>query len=280
MSEDKQEWLRRITEEDAPDDPDTLRATLHRLHQWQAPMPSDTPGLIDELASALPQPRRRFRLDSWWPLLLVRSQLRLARVEIWLVSALVLALGTAVTPATVSADMLYQRLPLVLLAPVVAALGVILVYGGEPALEIERATPVSPRLLLAARLALVFGFNLVLGVIASFVLTLVEPGLALWPLVSAWLAPMALLTALAFLIGVLFVDPAISLTFSAALWLIQVLRQAPDLSIFPLLAYVPDMYAAQAQPVVLVAALALATVAVWLGNRDAAQYGGVEPRGW
>jgi hypothetical protein len=146
-------------------------------------------------------------LTSWWPLLLLRSQLRVVQGEIWFASALVIGLGTLVTVLTFEAGS-SMMLPLVFLAPVVSGFGVAFLYDGNivQMLELEDTTPASARILLLARLTLVFGFNLLLMLAGSLILAIALEDVSLWPLVSSWLAPMTFLSALAFFTSVLIKD--------------------------------------------------------------------------
>jgi hypothetical protein len=59
------------------------------------------------------------------------------------------------------------------------------------------ATPTSPWQILVARLALVFGYNLVLALAASLALLPVLPGSLLGSLILGWLGPMTFLSAVA-----------------------------------------------------------------------------------
>jgi hypothetical protein len=187
------------------------------------------------------------------------------RGEIWAASALVMTLGLLVTLATYSAA---EAWPLVLVAPLVAATGVAFIYGPDvdPALEIELATPVPPRLVLLARLALVFGFNLIIGLAASLILSLARAEVAFWPLVSTWLAPLSFLSALAFLLTVFTVNSTTSAMISLLGWAFQSLRQLGGLKAVAW--FMPDLMAASARPWLWALALLLAALALWLGGRE------------
>ena len=252
------------------EDAERLLPVARRLEQWPAPKPTppETVKLIARLEAELPTRNLQSpfsNLQSSWPLLLLRSQLRVVRGEIWAASALVMALGLVVTLATYSAS---EAWVLVLIAPVVTAIGVAFIYGPDvdPALEIELATPVSPRLVLLARLALVFGFNLIMGVGASAVLSLVSAQIAFWPLVSTWLAPVTFLSALAFVLTVFTTNSLTSAILCFLLWTFQSMRR---LGGFENVAwYFPDLTAASARPWLWALAAALAALALWLGGRE------------
>jgi len=230
-------------------------------------------GVRAQPAPALPQDVRR-RLASlarprpWRNLrhipLLLRSQLPVIRAEIWPASALVLALGALVTLATAQPGS--DGLLFVLLAPLVAALGIAFLYGPlvDPALEVELATPTSPRLVLLARLLLVFGFDLALALAGSLALALFVPDLSLWPLVSAWLAPMAFLSALSLLLSMLAADPGLGSLVSLVLWALQAIGRLPgDLPL-----RLPDLTATATHPWLWALALLMGALAVWVSGRE------------
>ncbi len=156
-------------------------------------------------------------------LLLVRRQLQLIGHGIWAASLVVLVTGMILTylfpyaggPSTYV---------LALAAPIVAAAGIALIYGPEndPATELECAAPVSPALILLARLALVYGYDLALALATSIALWLLLGDVALWPLVLSWLAPMLFLSALALALSVILnSQTAIIVAFS--IWSLRVL---------------------------------------------------------
>jgi hypothetical protein len=186
--------------------------------------------------------------------------------EIWLASALVMLLGVVVTLAEQPTAAI-GTLPLALIAPLVAALGIAFLYGpaAEPSLEIELAAPVSPRLVVLVRLLLVFLFDLALGLIGSIALVMSHSGWSLWPLVALWLAPMTCLAALAFLLSMLLIDPLISVSICLTLWGLQVLR------VFPPFAAWPNWLSTDAQPWLWLTALLCAGLALWLAGREERQ---------
>ncbi len=243
---------------------DRLLPIVKQLADWPAPTPSaqQTDRLVQTLVAAMPAPTPRRELMLW----LLRAQLRVVQHEIWLASALVMTLGVLVTQA-VQPTASIETLPLALIAPLVAALGIVFLYGpaADPPLEIELAAPVSPRLIVLVRLLLVFLFDLVLGLIGSVALVLLHSEWSLWPLISLWLAPMTCLAALAFLLSMLFVDPLISVSICLTLWGLQVLR------VFPPFAALPNWLAGDVQPWLWLTALLCAAVALWLAGREEQQ---------
>jgi hypothetical protein len=214
------------------------------------------------LALARPQPWGSLRLVP----LLLRSQLLVIRAEIWPASALVFALGLLVTLATCTQA--GGALPFVLTAPIVAALGVAFIYGPavDPALEVELATPTSPHLVLLARLVLVFGFDLALGLAGSLALALLRPGLSLWLLVSAWLSPMAFLSTLSLLLSVLSADPGLGMLVSLVLWAVHSVGRIADPTSLPW--RILDLTTAAVRPWLWALALLMGSLALWASERE------------
>ncbi len=267
-ADEKRLRSRLIEDVDSPEEVERLLPAARRLNAWRAPAPTaqETARLIETLRPALPVPGRRTSSRVLRAaLLLLCAQLRVVRREIWAASMLVMALGGVVAYSPGSASSI---LPLILTAPLVAAVGVAFIYGPfvDPALEIELTAPVSPRLILLARLVLVFGFDLALGLIASVALAGLSPGISFWPLVMAWLAPMAFLSALAFLLTVLTADPLLGTLVSMGLWIAQAIRQLP--AVGRVLWYVPNLMTGEAYPWLWLFAALLVGLAFWLGGQE------------
>ncbi|MBL7258609.1 zf-HC2 domain-containing protein [Paractinoplanes lichenicola] len=155
------------------------------------------------------RPRRLRHLAA-----LLLAEARLIRPAVPIASALVMALGVAVVllqPVAGSAGLVLS-----LIAPLVAAAGVAGTYRAGP--ELIASLPTSGRLLLLVRLALVFGYDLVLATAASAVLA----AGSLHTLIAAWLGPMALLASLSLLVAVRF-GPDVALGVAVGLWSVRVL---------------------------------------------------------
>jgi len=193
------------------------------------------------------------------------------RREIWAASALVMALGVVVSVVWQGGDSA-TGLPLALLAPVVAAMGIATLYSPTDGVwELERTTAVPPRLLLLARLLLVFGFDLALAVLGSLALALFTPQAGLWLLVSTWHAPMTFLAALAFLITVIAGAVEMGMLVSLGLWTLQAIRLTGDrLGNFVL--YWPDLFSPTSRPWLWALALLILSGALWLGGREAVSH--------
>lgn len=223
--------------------------------------------LMARLLTEMPPRRltRRERLAEWWLLLLLRSQMRVVRNEIWLASVLMLALGVIVTLAIGTRNG-KALLPFTVLAPVVAAVGVALLYDSdmEAVLELEAATPASARLLLLTRLALVFGFDLALALAASVLLAVLDAQILLWPLVESWLAPMAFLSALAFALTIILGESLVGIFAGLVIWGLRVVMY--NLTDAPVLLYwlsLPGLSLAEFRPVLLLAGVLLVGLALW-----------------
>lgn len=248
-----------------------IRAFLERWHA-PAPDPAAKAHLIEAL-NAVPlaagwigaptlNPRARVR-QAW---LLARSQMRIVNPITWIASLLVIAFGVLVTLAINQMDGAAGVIPLVIVAPIVTAVGVAFLYGEEvdPALELQLATPVSPLLILLARLALLFGFDLILSLIGSVILA-GAADFALGALIISWLVPMTFLSAVAFLLSVLFFDPLQSVLIALTGWTGIVLRHFAN---FEVLGGIPDMLAVSARPLLIAAAVIAVIVALRLAEHD------------
>ncbi|MFI0447951.1 zf-HC2 domain-containing protein [Actinomadura sp. 6N118] len=193
----------------APDAARMVRAVLIRS-AIEADPPGDGPRM------------RRLRYAA----ALVVAEARLIRLAVPVASALVMALGVAIVLVQATAVARPADMVLALVAPIVAAAGVAGTYRSrrDPATELVAATPTAGPLLLLVRLALVFGYDLVLAVAASAVLTAAAPGGAasLHSLIAAWLGPMALLSSVSLLVAVRF-GPDVALGAAIGLWAVRVM---------------------------------------------------------
>lgn len=264
--------LARLSEDTgSPKDAAELLPVIHKLQEWKTPTPEarETTRLAESLQRFLKTRRNitiSHRLHLGW--LVLCSQLRVVQYEIWAASALVMGLGFLVTLAYGLNNATEATLPFVLLAPIAAAAGVAFLYGPtvDPALEIELTTPVSPRQVLVARLVLVFGFDLLLGLTGSAILSIVCPDVTFWPLVSAWLAPMTFLASLAFLLITLTLDSGASLLACLVLWILLNVRYFIDANRLPFL--LPDLTAVAVRPWLWFLTILLSSAALWLGGGE------------
>ena len=161
---DNYERLRQtlIENGESPNEAESLAQLSYPLDTMPPPVAksSHKAQLLTLLNAEMPKPRSRLQhLMEWYPVALLLSQVRVIQREIWLASALVLGLGVIVTLISPNSDLSIFTA----LTPLIAAVGVALLYDHDVRmmLEIEETTLASARLLVLARLTLVYGFNLV-----------------------------------------------------------------------------------------------------------------------
>jgi hypothetical protein len=202
-----------------PDDAPEWEALRQAMAASNARVPDPSPLVLQhalQRISALPAPgaqpapRPVILADGWRAhplgglLLLLRRQIPVIGQGVWAASLIVLLMGMVLTYLFPHAGSLSVDV-FALAAPLVAAAGIALLYGPEndPAVEMEYATPISPALILLARLVLVYSYNLALALTTSVLLWLLLGDVALWPLILSWLVPMLFLSALALALSVI-----------------------------------------------------------------------------
>jgi hypothetical protein len=278
--EAERERLRAMLLEDmeSPDQADALLDVVVQIKRWSPSQleASATAQLIENLQAEMPRAAdSQFNsvirtIGEWWPLLLMRSQVRVVRLEIWAASALVMFLGTVVTFMSYMPSS-NGLAPIAIFAPLVAAVGVAFLYDTEveQMLEIENSTPVSSRMLLLTRLTLVFGFDFILGLLGSIFLALVNAEVSLWPLVMSWLAPMAFLSASSFLLSILLGDALVGAFFGLLIWGTHVwLRSFPGDDLLYSIASLPGLSSAAYRPLLFACAALLVGIALWVASRE------------
>jgi Putative zinc-finger len=174
----------------------------------------------------VPVRKRRLRFAGQ----LLRAEMRLVRPSVWLASMVVMT--CAVVVAVAGGDPGAGATVLSLIAPLVAAAGIAGVYGPErdPAFEALAITVTSPRLVLLARVTLVFAYDLVLALAASALVHLGPPRVGIVHVVAGWLLPMTLLSALCLLLA-MWIGPNLALGLPASLWMLRLLTTAvPELA--------------------------------------------------
>lgn len=255
--------LKRLLEEDteSSEDAAALLPLMQALQTWQAPEAStaELTHLKGRLLAELTHPRPVWQpvFETWfWSFL--RAQLRIIRTEIWAASLLVMMIGVVVMLAQESSS----TSPLAFFAPLASAGGIAFIYGPavDPPLEILLAGVVSNRLILLARLLLVFGFNLALGIAASLALALLKTELSLHELILVWLAPMTFLSALAFALGVLTKEPLLGALTSLMIWFLQFVDV---IALFRI-----NLTDPSARPLLIILGLLLAGIALWLADSE------------
>ncbi len=182
------------------------------------------------------------------------AQARVIHRGVWLGSALsivILALFAALTQGVIGMRALAVFIPLI------AAAGAAFVYGREadPALELALAAPVSPRALLLSRVALVLGFDLTLGVGATWLAAALH-GQSVGGALALWLGPAALLSMGALLLSLL-LGPVVAAFSALSFWLAQIIALDHALGVHLAL----DLFW-QTNPLTLLVAMALLLIAV------------------
>lgn len=234
-----------------------------------SPTSQDTARLITEIHCKidLKLDRHSFTPNGRLFGLILLSQIRIVRSEIWISSLFIIILGLLVTFFEYPS---LPTLPFVIFAPIFAAIGISFIYGAEndPALEIELSTPVTKQVLLSARLTLIFGFDLILGLLASFLIVEVHSSLSYWTLVSLWLGPMTFLSAIAFLSTVLSNNNGLGILISLSLWAtFNIARLIPFSQSISSLSY--DLLISQINPLLLVASFVMITIGLlFAGNGE------------
>jgi hypothetical protein len=163
-------------------------------------------------------PLKKQSRHLWKAWYILRSQVALIRKEIWLSSALVSLLGIIVALLVENVNAIY------FLAPFISAAGVAYIYGmqNDPALELTLATPISAQQILLARIALVFGYNIILTSSSSVLILLINGQFSQlsWTILLNWMAPMAFLSSLALFFSLLW-GSINAVVIAYALWIIK-----------------------------------------------------------
>jgi hypothetical protein len=274
---DNYERLRQtlIDNGESPNEAESLAQLAPLLDAMPSPIAkaSHKAQLLSILAAEMPKPKSRpERFTEWYPVALLLSQVRVIQREIWLASALVLGLGVVVTLISPNPDLS----AFTALIPLVAAVGVALLYDNDVRmmLEIEETTLASARLLLLARLTLVYGFNLAAALIGSVILATLDADISLFPLIASWLAPMTFLSGLAFFLSIVLNDTLAASIFSMFLWIIHNLGNATqsDNLLWSLLS-LPGLSDPTNRPFLMFTAALLILVALWIVGIQERQIG-------
>lgn len=247
------------------------------LDQWRAPQgtPVEKQRMLAVLNAELDAQERRVfvtrGLSLQWTLLILRAQLRVIHRAIWIGSALILSLGAVVTLFAAPGGLALVQLPFVLIAPVVTGVGAAFLYGEgiDPPLELQQTTPVRPGVVLLARLTLLFGFNLTLALAMSVVLAVLRSEISLVPLIAAWLAPMVFLSALAFVLSVIWFDARLSVGIALAIWMLNTVRHFADVRLLPpIVTDMPDLLSSDVRPLLMISAAAFVIAGLWISERE------------
>jgi hypothetical protein len=224
-----------------------LLPAVQRLSDWQAPQPdpADTQRLLARLSTELTvispvrQAIREYReRQISFLLATARAQIGLFRLQFWLLSGFITAIGAAVVLSKVLPD---EVVVLRASGPLLAYLGTIVAFRGRRSrvLELELVCLPSPLQLVVARLVIVLGYDVALGLALSLALWASGSGQVLM-LTLSWLMPLLLVAGLALLLSLrLSVEAAATLAYAS--WLgvlavittsnLQALLLAPQLSL-------------------------------------------------
>ncbi len=258
--------------------PDQMSSILHLLQIADPPTVDEakTDDLIHtlqaEFASNINQKSdiHPLAMHFKWSLIIVRSQLRTLQYEIWLASPLIILLGTLTTLITYDPSSQLMT-PLAIIAPIIAAVGVGLLYDDDTALirELERATMTSATILLFARLMIIFSLNLGLAVTGSLFLSLVQPEISFLPLIMTWLAPMTFLSALAFFVSTISMNAFAGGLISFILWALHLIMQMAqgDSLAFQIIS-LQGLGADTTKPYLILFAIPMVIVAFWVTTRQ------------
>lgn len=212
----------------------TTMPVLHLLPDWQAPRP--TPAMREALlaklvaqqsmapAAAVAVVERKaamLRLLLWnWQIAM--RQFRLIHRSVWIGATACVVAVTIV--GLLSWDFWGSRQPgsvLEIFLPLISAVSAAFLYGPEAdmGLEVTRATQVSPRFVVACRLIMLCGYELLLGLVATGMLAHADH-IGFGELAQLWLGPVALLSACSLLFSLL-IGPVVTVTSLCLAWLAQ-----------------------------------------------------------
>ena len=260
--EDGEEQLRDVLREQgiAPEEVSGMLAALRRLDEWTAPQPSpaDTQQLLAQLAHALPSfspVRQAIRDRQQRPmgniiglLVTARTQVSLFGLSFWLLSALITLVGaltalSMVGPTPYAQQFAAQVVVLRASGPLLAYLGAVVAFRGIGAhvLESELVCVPSPWQLALARLVIVLGYDLALGLVLYLLLLSGGAGDVLTLLVS-WFMPLLFVAGLALLLSLrLSIQTAASIAYGAwlAVLALDAIANAQHLQALALLALTP-----------------------------------------
>jgi hypothetical protein len=220
----------------APEELSGMFAALRRLDEWTAPQPSpaDTQQLLAQLAHALPSfspvrqaisERQQRPIGNIIGLLVTaRAQVSLFGPSFWLLSALITVVGALtalgmVGPTPYAQQFAAQVVVLRASGPLLAYLGAVVAFRGIGAHVLESELVCVPSLwqLALARLVIVLGYDLTLGLVLYLLLLAGGAGDVLTLMVS-WFMPLLLVAGLALLLSLrLSIQTAASVAYGA--WL-------------------------------------------------------------
>jgi len=199
------------------------------------PTPVETASLVGTLERELVRrrtPRARIAQQLIADLAIARAQLLIFPLDFWIASAVVMLIGVGLIALQLDPS---RSLIFYLVGPLLAYIGMQGAFSSASArvAELELATPISPRRLTLARLVVMLGYQVAVGVVLSLFLSLSESG-ALLALTSTWLMPLLLASGLTLILSVRMpVHRAATIVY--AVWMLVVLAgwrlHGPDIAV-------------------------------------------------
>lgn len=225
---------------DAGLEPDEIHSVIDALTLIASvavpgPTPAKTTTLVGTLERELVSrrtPRVRIAQQLMADLAIARAQLLIFPLDFWIASAVVMLIGVGLIALGLDPS---RSLIFYLVGPLLAYIGMQGAFSSSSArvAELELATPTGPRRLTLARLVVMLGYQVAVGVVLSAFLWLSEGG-ALLALTSTWLTPLLLASGLTLILSVRMpVYRAATIVY--AVWMLVVLAgwrlHGPDVSV-------------------------------------------------
>lgn len=199
------------------------------------PTPAETASLVGTLERELESHRTaRVRIAQQLiaDLAIGRAQLLIFPLDFWIASAMVMLTGVGLIALGLDPS---RSLIFYLVGPLLAYIGMQGAFSSASArvAELELATPISPRRLTLARLVVMLGYQVAVGVVLTVFLWFSEGG-ALLALTSTWLMPLLFASGLTLILSVRMpVYRAATIVY--AVWMLVVLAgwrlHGPDISV-------------------------------------------------
>jgi hypothetical protein len=225
--------------------------------------PEKQTALLMLLKKELPAPKSlKERVLESYPVALLLSQVRVIQREIWWASAFIMMIGVLVTLSP-NGELLFS---FATLAPIVAAASVGMLFDSDfrAMLDLEETSRASARLLLLARLTLVFGFNLLMALLCSVFLAIFDSETLLLPLISSWLAPMTFLSGLAFFLAITGRNSLFAGGLSLVLWIgHMIFSQMTDKNWLVQILSMPGLSEPTYRPAIILAGLLMVVASLW-----------------
>jgi hypothetical protein len=234
----KPDWTEALN--DAGLEPDEIHSAKEALSLIASvPVPRPTPvetasllGTLERELASHRTPRVRISQQLIADFAIGRAQLLIFPFGFWIASAVVMLIGVGLIALGLDPS---RSLILYLVGPLLAYVGMQGAFSSASGrvAELELATPISPRRLTLARLVVMLGYQVAVGVVLSLLLWLSEGG-ALLALTSTWLMPLLLASGLTLILSVRMpVHRAATMVY--AVWMLLVLAgwrvHGPDISV-------------------------------------------------